>query len=226
VTERTRPSLAAHHARWLVAVFIVIELVSVASAVVFVLLPLERRAADDFVGLVVLSAKTWAELPPQTRPVFEQELREAYQIELRPSMAAPPDTDLSHSSYVYFIERAFQRQTGREVFFTEDAGPDGTPWLWTALHAGEGSIGVGFPRARIRTFPLFALALATAFAVALVGAIAWQLARWITQPITRLERAAAQLAHGPIPSYCRRRGRANSRTSRATSTRWRLSSPS
>ena len=36
--------------------------------VVFVLLPLARRSADDLAGLMVLSAQTWAELPPQTRP--------------------------------------------------------------------------------------------------------------------------------------------------------------
>jgi two-component system osmolarity sensor histidine kinase EnvZ len=199
VTERARPSLAAYYARWLVAVFVVVELVFVASAVVFVLLPLERRAADDFVGLLVLSSETWAELPPQTRPVFEQELEHTYQIALRPNMTTPPDTGLTHSSYVYFIERAFERQIGREVFFTEEPGPDGTPWLWTALPAGQHSIGVGFARARIQTYPLIALALATAAAVALVGAIAWRLARWITRPITRLEQAAAHLAQGADP---------------------------
>jgi two-component system osmolarity sensor histidine kinase EnvZ len=199
VTERVPPSLAAHHARWLAAVFVAVELIMVVSALVFVLIPLERRAADDFVGLLVLSAKTWAELPPETRPVFERELEHTYQIKLRPNMSTMADTDVTHGFYVYFIERAFEHLIGREVFLHEEPGPDGTPWLWTALPAAEGSISIGFGSDRIQTYPLFVLALTTAAVFVLVSVIAWQLTRWITKPITRLERAAAQLAHGVNP---------------------------
>jgi two-component system osmolarity sensor histidine kinase EnvZ len=199
VTRRRPLTLAAQSARWLAGVFIAVELIVVASAFVFVLLPLARRAAEDFVGLIVVSAQTWAELPPPTRPVFEEELRRNHQIALRPDMAAPPDSGLLHGYYIYFIERAFEHQIGREFYFAEQPGPDGGQWLWTAIPAGERLIGLGFAHARTQTYPVIALALATAAGALLVGAIAWRLARWITQPVTRLEQAAAQLANGTNP---------------------------
>ena len=55
----------------LAGAFILIEVLVVTLFVLFVLLPLARRSADDLAGLMVLSAQTWAELPPLTRPAFE-----------------------------------------------------------------------------------------------------------------------------------------------------------
>ncbi len=196
--ERPR-ALAAQYARWLAALFIAIELVTVAAALMFVLLPLSRRAADDFVGLLVMSAETWVELPPATRPVFEEELARNYHIALRPDMAPPIDTGLRHGFYVYFVERAFERRLGREAFFVAEAGPDGSRWLWTAIESGGRSIGVGFAVARLQTNPLVALGLAALGGALLVGALAWWLARWIAQPISRFEQAAAKLAQGGRP---------------------------
>ena len=43
----------------------------------FVLQPVLERSADDEAALLVLSAQTWVELPPETRPYFELELAES-----------------------------------------------------------------------------------------------------------------------------------------------------
>ena len=193
-------SLAAQYARWLAALFIAIELLTAAVALVFILLPLAQRAADDLVGLMVLSAQTWAELPPATRPVFEDELLRTHRLALRPDMPPPPDTGLRHGFYVRFLELALERRAGREMFLVEDSGPDDGRWLWTAVTAGDRSIGVGFAVARLQTNPLVALALATIGGVLLVAVLAWWLAQRIAQPIARLEAAAAQLAVGARPA--------------------------
>ncbi|MGA8391818.1 MAG: hypothetical protein WB775_06740, partial [Burkholderiaceae bacterium] len=101
--------LARLYRRWLAALFIAVELITAVAAMVFIFLPMSRRAADDLAGLMVLSAQTWTELPPETRPVFEEELRKNYQIALRPNMAPAPDTGLRHGWYLRFLERAFER---------------------------------------------------------------------------------------------------------------------
>jgi two-component system osmolarity sensor histidine kinase EnvZ len=194
------PSLVAQYARWLAALFIAVELLTAAVALVFILLPLSQRAADDLVGLMVLSAQTWAELPPSTRPVFEDELLRTHQLALRPDMAPPADTGLRHGFYIRFLERALARRAGREMFLVEDRGPDGGRWLWTTVPAGERSIGVGFAVARLQTNPLVALALATVGGALLVGVLAWWLAQRIVRPIARLEDAASQLALGARPA--------------------------
>lgn len=191
--------LVGVYARWLVGFFIAIELVTLAAVLWFVMLPMAERAADDLAGLMVLSAQTWAELPPQTRPVFESELATTHQIGLRPDMQPAPDTGLRHGFYVRFLERAFERRLGCEAFFAHEATAGGGNWLWIAIPAGGRSIGVGFDSSRMRTNPLVALALALGVGTMLSAVMAWWLARRIAQPVARLENAAAMLASGANP---------------------------
>ncbi|QTN23086.1 HAMP domain-containing protein [Rhizobacter sp. AJA081-3] len=198
---RTRPptGLAQQYVRWLAALFITLELVTAAAALGFIFLPMARRAADDLAGLMVLSAQTWNELPPETRPAFEQELERSHQLALRPDMPPPQDTGLHHGPYLLFLERAFERRTGHAVFFLDETAADGRLWLWTTVPAGGRSIGVGFAADRMKTQPLGALALPFGVGIVLVALLSWWLARRIAQPVAQLELAAAQLARGASP---------------------------
>ncbi len=194
-----RRGLARLYARWLAALFIVLELVTVAAVMVFVMLPMAERATDDLAGLMVLSARTWTELPPETRPAFEAELANSHHIGLRPSMPPAPDSGMLHGFYIRFLERAFERRLGHEAFFLREVAADGDDWLWIAVPAGGRSIGVGFATGRLQTNPLGVLAAVLAAGTLLVGALAWWLASRIAQPVARFERAAAQLAKGAHP---------------------------
>ena len=194
-----RKGLAHQYTRWLAALFISLELVTVVAVLVFVMLPMAERAADDLAGLMVLSARTWAELPPETHPAFEAELASAHQIGLRPNMARAPDTGLRHGVYIRFLERAFERRLGHEAFFLREVAADGDDWLWIAVPAGGRSVGVGFATGRLQTNPFGVLAAVMAAGTLLVGALAWWLASRIAQPVARFERAAAQLSKGAHP---------------------------
>ena len=46
------------------------------------IIPVAERSADDLAGLVVLSAQTWVELPPETRAAFERELARRHGLRL------------------------------------------------------------------------------------------------------------------------------------------------
>lgn len=197
--RRAQEGLARLYARWLLVLFLALELVTAAAVLAFVMLPMARRAADDLAGLMVLSAQTWAELPPQTRPVFEDELARNYRIAVQPGLAPAPDSGLRHGIYVRFLERAFERRLGREVFFEHRRGPDGEDWLWVAVPAGERWMGVGFATSRLQSNPLGVLAVALGAGVLLVAALSWWLARRIAQPVARLAQAAALLARGTSP---------------------------
>ncbi|MDP2008101.1 MAG: ATP-binding protein [Rubrivivax sp.] len=197
---RPREGLARLYARWLLALFVTLELVTTVAVLVFVMLPMAERAADDLAGLMVLSAQTWAELPPQTRPVFEQELARQHRIALRPDMPPAPDTGLRHGFYVRFLERAFERRLGQGAFFEHRVAGDGADWLWIAVPAGERWMGAGFDTRRLQSNPLGALAVTLAAGMLLVAALAWWLARRIALPVARLEAAAAQLAKGSNPA--------------------------
>ncbi|MCF8160106.1 MAG: HAMP domain-containing protein [Polaromonas sp.] len=201
-----RPAAARRHGLtrlytvWLAALFIAIELVTIFSALVFIFLPLSERAADDLAGLMVLSAQTWVELPPETRPAFEDELLRSYQMAVRPDMSPAPDTGFRHGWYLYFLERAFERRLGQEVFFQPESADDGSEWLWLAVPTGGRSMGIGFALSRMQANPFGAIALALLVGTLLVPLIAWWLASRIAQPIARLELAAAHLARGADPA--------------------------
>jgi len=197
--QRQPPGLAQQYARWLAALFIALELITAAAALGFIFLPMARRAADDLAGLMVLSAQTWNELPPETRPAFEQELERSHQLALRPDMPPPQDTGLRHGPYLLFLERAFERRTGHAMFFLDETAADGRLWLWTTVPAGGRSIGVGFAADRMKTQPLGALALPFGVGIVLVALLSWWLARRIAQPVAQLELAASQLARGASP---------------------------
>ena len=149
-----RVSLAQHYRRWLVSLFLVFAVVTLSSVLGFVMLPLAQRSADDLAGLMVLSAQTWAELPPTTRPVFEAELLSTYQLALQPGMPPPPDTSLVHGFYINYLEQSLQQRQGVPVFLATAPGPRAGDWLWTSVTAGGQAIGVGFPNDRMNTRPL------------------------------------------------------------------------
>ena len=83
----SRLSLTQQNALLLVVFFLAFELLVASAVTYFLMLPMARRSADDLAGLMALSAQTWSELPPVTRPAFEIELARSHGLALR---AEPP----------------------------------------------------------------------------------------------------------------------------------------
>lgn len=190
-------SLARQYALLLAAFFIAFELLMAAAVVGLLMVPMARRAAGDLAGLMVLSAQTWSELPPETRPAFEIELARNHLLALRAEMPIDQSNPL-HGPYLYFLEEALaEKAGGRLDLFAEDI--DGRTWYWVSLPSGEGRLAVGLPHDRIGTQPVNAMlfSLAAALAMALISA-AW-LARRAVGPLARLEQAAARVGRGEVP---------------------------
>jgi two-component system osmolarity sensor histidine kinase EnvZ len=189
-------SLASQNARLLVGVFLIFELLVASAVVVFLMLPMARSSAADLASLMLLSAQTWSELPPETRPAFEHELAATHQLALR---AEPPayDRDEWHGPYLHFVEASLAARTGR---MPPGAGGDrrggvavDRPALRRAQHLG------GFSLKRVDAHPLLTLlvSLALGFALALLTA-RWLASRTVA-PLERLEQAAARLGRGETP---------------------------
>lgn len=195
-----RASLARHYLRWLVSLFLALAVLILAAVLGFVMLPLAQRSADDLAGLMVLSAQTWAELPPDTRADFEVELLRKHQLALLPDMPSPPDASLAHGFYVHYLEESLHRRSGAPAHLARAPGPEPGDWLWTRVEAGGQRIGVGFSVDRLNTRPLWGLAVVVLGVVGLASLAAPWLARRIAQPVARLERAAAELATGASPA--------------------------
>ncbi len=183
----------------LAAAFIAIELLTVALMVLYVLLPLARRSADDLAGLMVLSAQTWSELPPQTRPAFEEELLASHALALRP--ASPiAGSDEWHPFYFYVLEEALERRTGVAQHLLSER-TDGLTWYWANVPSGNAQLAVGLEETRIASQPFIALLIGLVGGFFVVLALAYVLARRITQPLARLEAASARIGEGGTPLW-------------------------
>lgn len=184
---------------WLLAsLFIAFELLAAGAVVLFLMAPMAQRAANDLAGLMLLSAQTWSELPPETRADFEIELAEKHELSLKESDQGEEHQDW-HGIYMYYLELALANRTGAMQHLSHSL-KDGEDWFWATLPSGNTSISVGFPARRIGTHPLQAmlLSLAGGLALAIVAAI-W-FAKKITRPLAQLEAAASQVGQGETPA--------------------------
>lgn len=190
-------SLARQYALMLAVFFVLFEMLMAATVVGLLMVPMARRAAGDLAGLMVLSAQTWSELPPETRPAFEVELAGSHMLALRADMPTEQANPL-HGPYLYFLEQALAERTGSRHHLVAETVA-GRTWYWVSLPSGEGVISVGLPHDRIGTQPLSALLLSLAAALLLAMVAAAWLARRAVGPLARLEQAAARVGRGEVP---------------------------
>ena len=193
-----KPStLARQNTLLLAAAFMLVEMLAAFSFAWFLMLPVARRSADDLAGLMMLSAQTWAELPPETRMAFEHELMDNHQLALRAEPAGS-GRDEWHPPYFYLLEAALTHRLGAPLHLASESVGN-TTWYWADLPAGDGFLAVGLPKTRIETQPLLAFALAFFGGLLFAGAFAWWLARRITAPLARFETAAKHIGLGERP---------------------------
>jgi two-component system, OmpR family, osmolarity sensor histidine kinase EnvZ len=192
-------SLFQQNALRLIAVFVVFELLIAAAVVLLLMLPMARQAAGDLASLMVISAQTWSELPPETRPVFAQELEAAHQLILTPQEPADTQPSPWHGPYAHELEARLSQRVGSDVSLANSIR-DGDTWHWVKLPSGDGSVWLGFAHDRIGTRPLTAaaIALSAGFLFALLAAL-W-LARRTVAPLGRFAAAAASLGRGETPA--------------------------
>lgn len=190
-------SLAQQNTRLLAVAFILIELLVAAIFAFFIMLPLARRSADDLAGLMILSAQTWVELPPETRPAFELELRRNHALALRTDAPAAAIDD-GHPWFFHLLEDALLKRTGSRQHLARERIDDGN-WYWTSLPTGGRQLAVGVSEERIGAQPVMAFALALLGGLTLAGAVAVWLARRITAPLARLEQAVRRVGQGEAP---------------------------
>jgi two-component system osmolarity sensor histidine kinase EnvZ len=196
-------SLAQQNALLLALVFALFEVLAVVAVAGLVMVPMARRSADDLANLMILSAQTWNELPPQTRVDFELELAEKYQLALRaeplsdstirPAMAG----DEGRSPYLYFLESALNVKTKTDQHLTREIIA-GTGWYWRSLPAGETWLAVGFPERRIGAQPFVAFLVSSLIGLVLAILAAIWLARRSVVPLARLEAAAERIGRGEV----------------------------
>lgn len=159
------------------------------------IVPVAERSADDLAGLIVLSAQTWVELPPETRAAFERELARRHGLRLTTTDVGAT-ADAPRFAFRAQIEEALGRRLGEVI---ELRGVPDTQAAWLDIPVGGHDLHAGFFPARYAVKPPLA-----AIAVAALGALlslltALFLVRRITVPLARAARAARQVGAGELP---------------------------
>lgn len=193
--RRLTRSLYARTALTLALAFIVFQVAAFWVVYRTLIVPVAERSADDLAGLIVLSAQTWVELPPETRAAFERELARRHGLRLTTTDVGAT-ADPPRFAFRAQIEGALSRRLGEVI---ELRGVPDTQAAWLDIPVGGHDLRAGFFPARYAVKPPLA-----AIAVAALGALlslltALFLVRRITVPLARAARAASQVGAGESP---------------------------
>lgn len=175
---------------------IAMQLLALAVAFFTVLLPLAQRSADDLAALILLSAQTWVELPPNARQDFRDELAKNHGLSLVETNAPLPDGE-HHFPYLQLLEDALERRAGRPIHVK--VAQQEERWFWAEIAAGGQSIRIGFPQQRIGPQPVLALGLVLGIGTLLTLLTTLLLVRRLALPLDRLTQAAAGVGRGETP---------------------------
>ncbi len=196
LNTKKRSTLFRSTAVTVASALIILQLVIFSASAYYIMLPMAKRSTDDLAALMVLSAQTWVELPPQTRPDFELELARQHNLWLIDSKTALPDYE-HHNPYLMLLEQSLEERTGRVTHtkMTEF----GKTWFWIEFSSGEYQISLGFPKDRLGVQSPLALLLIAAATILLALVTAIILARRITRPLQNLAAAARHVGQGNTP---------------------------
>ena len=188
-------SLFVRTALTLALAFIVFQAAAFWVVTRTLIVPVAERSADDLAGLIVLSAQTWVELPPQTRAAFERELARRHGLRLTTldvgATAAAPQF-----AFRTQIEDALSRRVGETV---ELRGVPDTRAAWLDIPVGGHDLRVGFFPDRYAVKPPLAAIVVVAMGTLLSLLTALFLVRRITVPLARAAQAASQVGAGELP---------------------------
>jgi len=191
-------SLTQQNALLLVAVFIAFEVLTAIAVMSFLMTPMARRGANDLSELLALTAQTWSELPPSTRPAFQRQLADHHEIVLLPT-AMPDELEEAHRGpYLQELRKSLSVHFNQrvEVRSSRRAGKE---WHWVELPSGGRTLWLGFLHSRDGTQPGTTVVVILGVGLLLAFLAAWWLARQTIAPLKRLNDAVAVLGRGETP---------------------------
>ena len=164
----------------------------------FMLIPVGKQSANDLAALMEFSARTWSALPETSKPKFEQELLQNYQlvIDREPELETVSFKPLP---YYYFLESSLEQRTGHALSLKVSHEKDGVDWYWANIRIDNKNIYVGFPSTHINAQPplvLMLLLIVGSLATLVTAAV---LVRHLTTPLERLSQNALRIGSGEEP---------------------------
>jgi len=163
----------------------------------FVIRPIAERSADDEAALLVLSAQTWVELPPNARPYFELELAQNHDLIISPQARDLPPADLS-MSYLDLLQAKLSERLGTDVRLMQ-----GDDLIWANVPMGGYTMQIGLSPNRKDTQPLNVGLIIVVMGAAIVFGSSLLIVQRIARPLVRVAQLAETFRGGeqftPLP---------------------------
>ncbi|MEW5968235.1 MAG: ATP-binding protein [Pseudomonadota bacterium] len=188
-------SLFARTALTLALVFVVFQAAAFWVVTRTLILPVAERSADDLAGLIVLSAQTWVELPPETRTAFERELARRHGLRLT-TVDVGATADAPRFAFRSQIEDALSARMNAAIVLR---GVPGTEAAWLDIPVGGHDLRAGFYPQRYAVKPPLAALAVIALGTFLSLLTALFLVRRVTVPLARAVEATRQVGAGELP---------------------------
>jgi two-component system osmolarity sensor histidine kinase EnvZ len=177
----------------LMATSLLLVAITLASIAYFVLIPVGKQSGEDLAALLILSAQTWVELPPEARPDLEHELFNTHQLKLLSSSPLSPLSDPGYP-YLSILNKAIDKRIGQPV--SVGYLPDHKSWLWVDIPMAEELLRFGFPKERIGAHMPSALLTISVAVLILALITALTLALRMSKPLAALSEATTAIGRG------------------------------
>jgi two-component system osmolarity sensor histidine kinase EnvZ len=177
----------------LMATSLLLVAITLASIAYYVLIPVGKQSGEDLAALLILSAQTWVELPPEARPDLEYELLNTHQLKLVSSSPLSPLSDPGYP-YLAMLNKTIDKRIGQPASVGYLPGHES--WLWVDIPMADEQLRFGFPKERIGARPPIAL-LTISIAVLILALItALILAMRMSKPLAALSEATTAVGKG------------------------------
>lgn len=171
-------------------------LVSLGAAVYFIAIPMAKRSADDFAGVIISAAHSIQNLPQEMHAELKQQLLEDHGLIVTTQTRDLPEKKFDVPYYLFFQE-SLTRRAGQELSIVESTKG---PLIWVDVPAHEATVRIGFDRKRLGTNPPVVLIMAIGGGALLTLLVSFLEVRRVAKPLAQVSAAVQEVGRGNRPS--------------------------
>ncbi|MDG2276660.1 MAG: ATP-binding protein [Pseudomonadales bacterium] len=164
---------------------LLIAAIATVALYAFVIDPISERSADDEAALLVLTAQTWAELPPGARPYFELEMAESHDLIISDAKQPLPSAVTEDARYFDLLQQKLSERLTDSVTLLQ-----GDELLWVDVAMGGHELQVGFSAEREDIQPLYGAIVIVGLGAAIVFFTSLFIVQRIARPLVKVAEQA------------------------------------
>ena len=188
-------SLLGRSALTIALTLTVFVFVSLGSAVYFILIPMAKRSADDFAGIIVQAAHSIESLPEDLHAELKQQLLHNHGLIVTTQTGPLPEKTFDVPYYIFFQE-SLARRAGQKLSIIESTKG---PLIWVDVPAHDMTVRIGFDRKRLGTNPPLVLLAIVGGGALLTLLVSYLEVRRVSKPLARLSTAVQEVGRGRTP---------------------------